>query len=354
MMILRILIALSLSLLTSIGGYKKKAVDKSGAIAGFCVGFCCGMGGLRSLSCLFFFFISSSIMTRLKSKRKEKIEDGYKKGGQRNYIQVFSNALTACLCSLLALYALYLTNNAFIWGEPVIDFKNEILFSMFMFGIIGHYSCCNGDTWASELGTAFGSSNPFLLIGIDKNKKLILCKRVKVGTNGGMSFFGTLGSLLGGVFIGIAFIFPIFGLRLLYYVSYQFLPFSLFQLIVDSLLFGTTSSTLSDFIDFDSSSFLDLFIYNNDFIYPILIGSFGGFFGSLLDSILGGTLQYSAFDEKKKKVIEIYHESHLINDPSIKHITGFSILDNHQVNFISSLLTAFSCSLLGYILYSCF
>lgn len=37
---------------------------------------------------LLFFFVTSTLLTKMGSKRKKKIEDGYKEGGQRNWVQV--------------------------------------------------------------------------------------------------------------------------------------------------------------------------------------------------------------------------------------------------------------------------
>jgi uncharacterized membrane protein len=52
-----------------------------------------------------------------------------------------------------------------------------------------------------------------------------------------------------------------------------------------------------------------------------------------VDSILGATLQYSGWDPELNKVVE---------NPTAKtrHITGRPILDNHQVNLFSSIITA--------------
>lgn len=74
----------------------------------------------------------------------------------------------------------------------------------------------------------------------------------------------------------------------------------------------------------------------------ILFGGIAGFLGSIIDSIIGATLQYSGQDASGK----------IVERPGvgIKHISGFRLLDNHSVNLISSILTglimpfvAFNC-----------
>jgi uncharacterized membrane protein len=48
---------------------------------------------------------------------------------------------------------------------------------------------------------------------------------------------------------------------------------------------------------------------------------------------LGATLQESKLCPKRKMIIPDYN-----NQKEYKHISGINILDNHQVNFISSLI----------------
>ncbi len=58
---------------------------------------------------------------------------------------------------------------------------------------ICHYSVCNGDTWASELGSVFGGV-PVLVTSL---------RKVPPGTNGGITILGLGASFLGGSFVAV-------------------------------------------------------------------------------------------------------------------------------------------------------
>eukprot|EP00961_Rhodomonas_salina_P062020 832722-Rhodomonas_salina.3 len=90
---------------------------------------------------LLFFFVTSTLLTKMGSKRKKKIEDGYKEGGQRNWVQVFSNAFSGTLACFAIAYL-----DAF--GAPTGYDADTLKFALTA-GFLGHFGCCIGDTWAS-------------------------------------------------------------------------------------------------------------------------------------------------------------------------------------------------------------
>ena len=76
----------------------------------------------------------------------------------------------------------------------------------------------------------------------------------------------------------------------------------------------------------------------------ILIGCLAGFLGSLVDSFLGATVQYSGYCTVKKLVV---HRP----TPTTQHISGIQLLDNHAVNFVSALCTSVAMAVFGFFLW---
>lgn len=260
-------------LLVAVYGYKKKSVNLSGAIFGFVIAFILTLSNYSFLAALFTFFITSSKATKFRPNLKKKIEADFKEGGQRNWIQVLCNGGMGAQLSLLYLLDVGAS-------ERPINFINDYRASWLSLGILGVFSCCNGDTWASEIGTALSKTDPILVTTL---------KKVPKGTNGGITVVGMISSVTGGLIIGLA----------------QYIAIFYF----------------SDKI---------LWMYAPPQWPIILFGALGGFLGSLIDSLLGATVQYSGLDKDGKIVT---HSS-----LSVKHISGVNILDNHSVNLISTVI----------------
>lgn len=148
--------------------------------------------------------------------------------------------------------------------------------------VLAAFACCNGDTWASELGV-LSRSDPILITSFEK---------VPRGTNGGVSLWGLFVSFIGGLFIGVFF-----------YIA--------------TILFVDSES-----------------IQNSPVQFPvILIGGFAGLFGSVVDSFLGATCQFSG-QTADGFVVENPHEA-------VRKISGkFRLLNNHSVNLVSCIVTA--------------
>ena len=79
-------------------------------------------------------YLSGSALTKLGSKQKQKYEESYVQGGQRNWIQVLSNGLTGAILCILH-QRLVLTSDP---CSPInTNLNNWILFS----GYIAHFGC---------------------------------------------------------------------------------------------------------------------------------------------------------------------------------------------------------------------
>nr|XP_045007673.1 transmembrane protein 19 isoform X4 [Jaculus jaculus] len=112
----------------------------------------------------------------------------------------------------------------------------------------------------------------------------------KEGTNGGVTVVGLTSSLLGGTFVGLTY-------------------------------FLTQLAFVSD-LDISAPQ------------WPIIaFGGLAGLLGSIVDSYLGATMQFTGLDESTGMVV---------NSPTkeAKHVAGKPILDNNAVNLFSSVLVA--------------
>ncbi|XP_006633584.1 transmembrane protein 19 [Lepisosteus oculatus] len=253
---------------------KRKSLDHSGALGAMVVGFILTMANMSFFSSLLAFFVTSSRLTKWKGEVKKRIDPEYKEGGQRNWVQVFCNGGVPTELALL-----YMIETG--PGEIPVDFGKQYSATWMCLALLGALACSAGDTWASEVGTVLGSRSPRLIT---------TWKEVPVGTNGGVSPMGLVASLLGGMVVGLAY-------------------FTTQLLFVKDLHLAAPQ-------------------------WPIIAyGGAAGFLGSLLDSYLGATMQYSGYDESIGKVVN-YETNYT------KRISGKPILDNNAVNLFSSIIIA--------------
>ncbi|XP_071737237.1 protein PGR [Rutidosis leptorrhynchoides] len=278
---LQLIIAVAISSFISINSYRKKSLDVSGALAGFFVMAVHLSVNYRFGAMLLAFFFTSSKLTKMGEDRKRSIDADFKAGGQRNWIQVFSNSGIATVL-VIAYWKLKASQ------DTCLDSKESRIITCLVGGLIGHYSCSNGDTWSSELG----------VLSDDQPRLITNFKHVRRGTNGGVTKAGLQAAAAAGAVIGLAFVIP-----------------GLF-----------TKSCTSD-------TFLKQLL-----VVPV--SAVAGLAGSLIDSILGATLQFSGFCSVRNKVVSK-------PGPTVKKISGLSILDNNGVNVVSilltSMLTSFAC-----------
>ncbi|MEK6256545.1 MAG: DUF92 domain-containing protein [Chloroflexota bacterium] len=139
---------------------------------------------------------------------------------------------------------------------------------------LGAMATVTADTWATEIGVLSKSATRLITTG----------RKVDRGTSGGVSALGTLATIAGGVLIGLV------------------------ASLADSEI---------------------------NFLWGLVLAALAGLSGSLLDSMLGATVQaifYCGNDEKETE----QHPVHSCGEPT-KHQRGWLWLRNDHVNLISSI-----------------
>jgi uncharacterized protein (TIGR00297 family) len=264
------LMATAVAVLMCLRAIKRKSLTTTGAMAAFCVGFLSVITGLRGF-CLLIFYQIGTTATKYKKQVKVTKDATFAIQSARGASQVFAVSVIAVILSLV--HAIYFQS------ERAIDYVNDPLASSLTCAIVGHHACCLADTLASELGIL--SKSPPILITQP-------WRSVPAGTNGGVTLWGTLCSAIGGGIMGLAT------------VAMDYLS-GLAPLNVTSL---------------------------------IMLGTVCGLVGSLIDSILGATIQETFYDDDKKLV---YHSEE--KPKTAKLVSGINILSNEQVNFVSVAIT---------------
>lgn len=169
-------------------GYRRQSLSWTGSIAAFTVGslsFTSEPFNPLFPTVLFTFYLCGTVATKLGSSQKLKFDGEYKLGGgQRDIWQVLSNA---GLGSLLIIISNLMSSQS-------IQFQKSIEIAY-----LACYSCCLGDTLASELGV-LSTETPRLIIN---------WRQVPRGTNGGVTMMGLFASFLGGFVIAMVASIPV-------------------------------------------------------------------------------------------------------------------------------------------------
>lgn len=295
--------SVTLGFLLALIGYKKKSLDLSGAVSASLVGVLTIFSGVRYGLTLAFFFFSGSAVTKVQSEVKKQVDEHFKEGGGlRDFVQVMANGLVPTMLAAASLYSLgglsFIANTtgAGAFAEAIISSggSNSSMnnattkaASTLAVAFLSYFSCCGGDTFASELGV-LSKSKPRLITTFCR-------KEVEPGTNGGVSLLGVVASIFGG-------------------------------------LVAASGWALGAYITSG---------VRTEILYALIIGAFGGFFGSFVDSVLGATVQYSGYCRERKKVVSK-------PGPTVTKISGLEILSNSGVNVLSASLIAVAFGALYY------
>jgi uncharacterized protein (TIGR00297 family) len=162
------------SLLVAWAAWARKSLSSSGAAAAVLVGtILYAWGGLPWYGTLLVFFLTSTVLTKWKHKRKAAVESGYAKSGRRDAGQVLANGgLGTLLCI-----------GHVLWPHP-----------LWWSAFVGVMATVNADTWATEIG-GLSRSLP---------RSIVNGTKVSPGTSGGITILGLTASFCGGLVIGAA------------------------------------------------------------------------------------------------------------------------------------------------------
>jgi len=261
----RTLLGTAIAYKVASGGEKKGSLNRNGARAAFAVASAAFSCSFRSGVTLLCFYKTGSMLTKVGSTVKKRVEEDYASEGQRGASQVLACSAIAVFCAI-ARRMLVGTDSPLDLGS-IASLGNRLTLAYVAF-----FACCAGDTWASELGVL--SKSPPRLVTMP-------WKAAPAGTNGGVSLLGILASAGGGACMGAC--------------HAAFLP---------------------------PSSLVEVAAL-------VYVGLVAGLAGSLLDSLLGATVQATYFDEARQLIVKR-------PSASTRRVSGLPLLSNEGVNFVST------------------
>ncbi|KAL6611056.1 integral membrane protein DUF92-domain-containing protein [Neocallimastix sp. 'constans'] len=290
-----------ITILIFVVAIKKSLLTIGGAYSALIVGTIISLCGFEYFVILAGFFFSSTKATNLHKQIKTKLlGKSYLKDKKRNAIQVLCKSLFPTIVCLV-LFPRYGK------GMNLFNLDQKEKFKLFLDAFfIGFFESANADTWASELGILSREQPILILKGF---------KSVPKGINGAISRYGTVCSILGGMFI------------------------SLVVVVCNILRFGIMNYIYSGI----EVIFLSIKI--------LLCGGVIGFIGSLIDSILGQTVQLTIYNITKECVIEKESEQEAIKNGDELKYYGKDIFNNSGINLVTGVITAIISGYIGILLY---
>jgi uncharacterized protein (TIGR00297 family) len=167
-----IALAFGLAIFVSWAAFAARSLTRRGAFMAVVLGtVIAGAGGWLCAEALLAFFVTSSALSRWRKRSKEAL--AFEKSGPRDAAQVWANGGVAACCALL----------------PVFHVAPSTAHLLFLAAL----AAANADTWATEIGAAWGGA-PFLIS---------TGQRASPGVSGGVSAAGTVAALLGAALLGL-------------------------------------------------------------------------------------------------------------------------------------------------------
>lgn len=162
----RLLVAVAVNLAFALLAWSLKAVDRSGAAAGFLIGVAVYAGyGYRSFLVMLGFVVLGTVATRLGYARKARRGVAERRGGARSWREATANGLAGAFFAVLALATRH---------EPA-----------FLLALVAAFAEAAGDTVSSEIGQWL-SNRAYLITSF---------RAVPAGENGGITLAGTVACL---------------------------------------------------------------------------------------------------------------------------------------------------------------
>lgn len=279
--------------------YSRKSLTPSGIATAAVVGLVHAVHPYRLLALLLMFFVCGTKLTSwggdvkaelLTDDARDTKSDSSTKGARdqtsthevkKEKKEKKGRTATQVLCNSLPATVLALAHLYFFSTVEVVSISHSFS-DLLIVGVIAQYACSAADTFSSEIGI-LNDGWPVLITTF---------RKVPPGTNGGVSVLGLVAALMGGAIIGLtAFIVP-------------------------------TNSWMTK-------------------VVLLLTSIAAGLFGSLVDSLLGATMQRTVYNAEMKKVIEMHGGTSLQHwEAGERYIVlGYDLLDNNQVNLVSAAIT---------------